>query len=182
MLRTKLAAVVSGNPPPPIMRVTLADVAVGHSAHVSARGYIPAAPFRSDGASLSTVGAWLTDDEAAALDHTEPNYDRMMLSTADHPVVAAPVVPLTFSLYVSRHGVLTDPRSGHRVPLGPQRTVVAWLDAELADRTLSGPVDDVCRRLAVPRHGARVSAAMRSAGLASGCGIGTVPAEGAARQ
>lgn len=182
MLRTKLAAVVAGSSPPPIMRVTLADVAVGHSAHVSARGYIPAAPYRADGATLSTVGAWLTDDEAAVLDHTEPNYDRMMLSTADHPVVAAPVVPPTFSLYVSRHGVRADPRNGRKLPLGPQRTVVEWLDAELADRTLSGPVDDVCRRLAVPRHGARVSAAMRSAGLASTCGIGTVYAEGAAAQ
>ncbi|WP_232016725.1 hypothetical protein [Gordonia insulae] len=138
---------------------------MGHSAHVSARGYVPAAPYRAAGISLRTVGAWLTDHETDALDQTEPNYDRMMLSTADHQVVAPTVVPQTFSLYVSRHGVLADPTSGTPLPLGPQRTVLSWLDAHLADPALSGPVEDACVRLTDPTVRARVTGDMRSAGL-----------------
>ncbi|WAC55730.1 hypothetical protein [Gordonia sp. SL306] len=182
MLRTKLAAVI-GDVNPPMVRLTVSHLAVGHSAHVSARGYIPAAPYFSPGAQLHTVGAWLTDDETAVLDHTEPNYDRMMLSTADHPVVAATVVPQTFSLYVSRHGVLGDPRTASPLPLGSQGDAVEWLGARLAHPALGGPTDAVCRRLAEPAVGARITTSFRSADLARDAGLASTPSrEGMARR
>nr|WP_202422052.1 hypothetical protein [Gordonia sp. SID5947] len=181
-MRAKLASVVRDTEPP-MVRVTVSHLAAGHSAHVSARGYIPAAPYLSPGARLRTVGAWLTDDETAVLDHTEPNYDRMMLSTADHPVVATTVVPQTFSLYVSRHGILRDAHTAITVPLGSQRSAIRWLGERLPDPALRGAAETVCRRLAEPPTAARLTASIRSADLAGDAQLAsTTSHEGVARR
>ncbi|MXP21262.1 hypothetical protein GIY30_07830 [Gordonia sp. HNM0687] len=162
VMRTKLARVATGEPGPPMARVTVSHLAVGHSAHVSARGYIPAAPYHAPEATLHAVGAWLTDAEATMLDHTEPNYRRMELSARDHPGIHDTAA--SFWVYVSLHGVLADP-DADPVPLGTQAEIFDWLGTRIADHALRGPTTEVCRRLADPRVGARVSASMRSAGL-----------------
>ncbi|MEE3852586.1 hypothetical protein VZC37_19755 [Gordonia sp. LSe1-13] len=171
VMRAKLATVATGEPGPPMMRVSLAHLAVGHSAHVSARGYVPAAPYRAPGEILDAVGAWLTEEEATMLDHTEPNYRRIELSADEYPFFSADSAPDSFSLYAPRHGVLTDPDSTTPVPLGSQSEVIEWLAARLPDRALHGSADEVCRRLGEPRIGARVSASMQSAGLARPSGL-----------
>lgn len=162
VMRTKLARAATSEPGPPMTRITVSHLAVGHSAHVSARGYIPAAPYHAPGAALHTTGAWLTDVEAAILDNTEPNYLRVELSARDHPISGddAP----TFWVYVSLHGVLADP-GARPAPFGPQAEIIGWLGTRIADHALNGSPTEVCDRLADPRVGARVSASMRSAGL-----------------
>ena len=171
VMRTKLARIATGDPGPPMARVTVSHVAVGHSAHVSARGYIPAAPYHSPGAVLHSVGAWLTPAEVSILDHTEPNYRRVELAVGDHPGIDHPSgIGATFSVYVSLHGVLADP-DAEPVPLGAQREIVDWLGSRICDNALHGPTAEACHRLADPRVGARVSASMRSAGLSRPAGL-----------
>ncbi|GAB91899.1 hypothetical protein [Gordonia rhizosphera] len=153
-----------------MMRLTVMHIAVGYSAHVSARGYVPATPFFVHRAELRTVGAWLTEEEAAALDTTEPNYHRMMLSTADHPVVA-PLIPATFGLYVSRHGVVADPETGVRVPFGSQKDIIGWLDGRIPDLALRGPAAEVCARLGDPMVAGRLGTALRVGGLRTHAGL-----------
>lgn len=171
---------VSGDRRPPLTRVRVPGIAVGHSAHIAARGYVPAAPFRREGAVLDTVAAWLTDVEVAALDTTEPNYRRLRL--ADHPVDGLSFATDDISLYVSRHGLLGEPGSSTPVAFTAQADIVAWLRAHLEDPALRGPIDEVCRGLAKPETTRRITDAIRSAGLV----VTTTPAafspESTARQ
>ncbi|GAC85734.1 hypothetical protein GP2_040_00260 [Gordonia paraffinivorans NBRC 108238] len=155
---------------PALCRVRVANITVGHSAHVAARGYIPAAPVHAGQGVLTTVGAWLKPSQTEALDRTEPNYDRRTVNTHDHPLQLAdrlPGVPTPdeFDLYVSRHGVLADPDGGAALPFGDQPTVLAWLARRLGVTKLDGPPADVCARLATGDLGARVTGLMRAAGL-----------------
>jgi hypothetical protein len=98
-------------------RVT--HLAVGHSAHVSAAGFVPAAPFRRYGAHTSLHLLLLDDDQLRAVDATEPNYRRVSLDPAVHPVRVGSAVEGRASgkesvdvglvqVYASRHGLLAD--------------------------------------------------------------------------
>ncbi|MGV9710046.1 hypothetical protein ACWDTI_05225 [Gordonia sp. NPDC003424] len=176
VLRSKLSG-LGETISPPLIRVRVRGIAVGHSAHVSARGYIPAAPYRSPGAVLDTVAALLTDDEVAALDRTEPNYRRMTLTPEHYPIDATPVVGQPFSLYASNHGVLVDPNSGGPLPLGTQARVISWLGDRLTDDSLSGPAAEVCRRLGEPAVAARLTAAFRTSGLSADADLVATPHE-----
>lgn len=100
VLRRKLAGV---DPSVPSAECTVAGLAVGHSAHVSADGYIPAAPFASPGARTPLRAGWFTPQQLAALDRTEPNYDRITLSTARFPLE---LDVEAFDVYRSRWGIL----------------------------------------------------------------------------
>ncbi len=149
VLRAKLAAVAALGPVVPIAPATMTNLAVGHSAHVSAPGYLAAAPFHSPGARTPVVIAWLDEAQAARLDATEPNYARRTLSRSAYPV------RLTESgesldgvaVYESVHGLLTDGRVP--VPIRSQTQVATWLrefavapwvtmDAQAAARSLAG--------------------------------------------
>jgi hypothetical protein len=89
-----------------MVRTEVARLAVGHSAHVSRRGYIPAALYAAAG-HLTPVGLWLTEPQRAAIDATEPNYHCLELHPDDHPLrVELGEPPRTFGVYVSRRGVL----------------------------------------------------------------------------
>lgn len=130
----------------PMLPATLHDVAVGHSAHVSLRGYIAAAPYHHPGARTPVVVSWLDPAALAALDATEPNYDRVpldalggMLDLPDGPGSAA-------DIYRSVHGVV---HLEAHVPLGSQTDLFTRLRALPGLETLlTGPVEDVCARLA----------------------------------
>lgn len=61
----------------PFVRGTVSDISVGHSAHRSVAGFIPAAPFRSPGPPISVVMTMLTPEQLGAVDRTEPNYRRV---------------------------------------------------------------------------------------------------------
>ncbi|MGW8431523.1 hypothetical protein ACWGJ9_10570 [Curtobacterium citreum] len=126
-----------GAPVPfPMEGCTLTGVQVGHGAFVSAGGYIPAAPYASPGTIAHLWGAWLTERQVAALDTTEPNYDRMTLPAADWALTLdRGEAPARFGLYRSRHGMLRT-GSGGPAPLAEQRTLLASITA------LGAPIPD----------------------------------------
>ncbi len=143
--------------------VVVHGIAVGYSAHVSARGYIPAAPFASPGAASPLTAFWLDDDQLAALDRTEPNYHRLTVTTTSHPLrerlddvdsvpVSSPVPVREFAVYASRHGVVTD-RQSTPLPFSTQAAVLAHLAEDLDDPSLAQPAASVCARLGDPDAG-----------------------------
>ncbi|GAA1483015.1 hypothetical protein GCM10009624_34550 [Gordonia sinesedis] len=132
-----------------LVRVVVDGIGIGYSAHVAHRGYIPAAPFADPGGTVTTVGAWLDETEIAALDATEPNYDRIATGS--------------FSLYSSRHGVLAE--HGSPLPFGSQDRVLTWLADRLNHPVLQGDTASVCTRLAYPSVAGGLTRTMWSAGL-----------------
>ncbi len=155
VLATKLADVGGVDIRP--ARVVVSGIAVGYSGHVSARGYIPAAPFASPGANTPLTAFWLDDDQLAALDRTEPNYHRLTVTTTSHPLrellddvdsapLRSPMPVREFAIYASRHGVLTDRRSTP-LPFSTQSAVLAHLAEALDDPSLAEPPATVCARL-----------------------------------
>ena len=151
--------------------VGVRGIAVGHSAHVARRGYIPAAPFRRERHTLRTSAALLDAAELAALDATEPNYHRVTVRTNDIPLLlgstpaTAPATPPDFDLYVSRFGVLGDLTEGP-LEFTSQHAVFGWLDERVPGYALTDPADRVCTRLADPSTGQALTAAMGAAGFA----------------
>jgi hypothetical protein len=111
-------------------------LAVGHSAHVSPGGYLPAAPYAS-AVTTPVVALWLTPEQGAAVDATEPNYRRVRLSASQWPLaIDAGEAPDDYDVYASRWGVLA-PDGGRPVALGSQvalhrRLAVLGALAELA--------------------------------------------------
>lgn len=137
--------------PVPIVRAEVEGLAVGHSAHVSRGGYVPAAPYARAGPT-STWAAWLTDEQRAAIDATEPNYARIRLRASDYPLRLEGGSPPAFcEVYASRWGVLAT--DGIPLPLGTQVELHArladvpgmailapWRDPDAAVRALAGRV------------------------------------------
>lgn len=177
VLRTKLAHVSSQLPD--LQRVTVGHLGIGHSAHVSRRGYLPAAPFFEAGAVTSATAIWVDDEQLAALDSTEPNYQRIPLRTTEHPLNSDldEALPDHFDVYVSRHGVIGGPRP---VPLGSQAEMLAWLGDRLADPALHEPVERVCARLAEPRRARELTERLSTAGLVVDDGLSESPRSGRA--
>jgi hypothetical protein len=85
--------------------VRIDGLAVGHSAHVSVRGYIPATPYAAPGVRTDVHVSWFDDDQLAAIDETEPNYERIPFGDVE--------------VYVSRWGVLAV--DGAPIPFKTQR-------------------------------------------------------------
>lgn len=152
-------------------RVSVADLGVSHSAHVAARGYIPAAPYRLSGAHLRTVGAWLFPTELVALDATEPNYLRKTVSPDRHPLTLSGRPRRTpFDLYLSRHGVLGD-APAHRLRFGEQAAAQRWLHERTADDALSGTAEAVCTSLSDSAVAHRVQSAIGRLDLSRDAGF-----------
>lgn len=105
------------------VRARVGGLRVGHSAHVSAPGFIPAAPIADPAAESDLVASVLDADGLAALDATEPNYVRHRLAAEDFPIeLEGGLRPRSFFVYVSRHGVLAD---GDRpLELTPQESLL----------------------------------------------------------
>ena len=123
-----------------MVRAEVEGLGVGHSAHVSRGGYIPAGPYAADRVA-SVVGLWVTPEQLAAIDATEPNYDRIALRGSDHSLrleLGRP--PSTYDVYVSRWGVLAA--DGVPLRLGTQRELFARLGGDPALAGLA-PWDDV---------------------------------------
>ncbi|EON30973.1 hypothetical protein GTC6_19825 [Gordonia terrae C-6] len=177
VLRRKLAHVPSADTIC-LRAAHVTNITVGHSAHVAARGYLPAAPVFAGQQTIGTIAAWLGPAHVAALDATEPNYHRQTVNTRDHPLTHGrpatllsddrPPLPTDFDLYVSRHGVLADPVTGEPLPFGPQADVLAWLSRKLDDVSLAAPASQVCTRLAADPQA--TTARIRAAGLPRPCG------------
>lgn len=134
MLRKAVRGGVS--PVVPVVPAVVRNLAVGHSAHISAAGYVAAAPFHARGRRSDLVGQWLDAQQLRALDATEPNYRRVHVRTRDYPLDLVGGLDVDgFWVYESRWGVLGV--AGTPVPLFPQRHI-----------------QQVLRRLGVLAHGA----------------------------
>lgn len=97
------------------------DLVVGHSAHLSTPGYVPAAPFAVHGRDAPVTVQWLTSAQVRAIDTTEPAYQRRTLDPARHRVrTRQGRVCVSVQLYVSRWGLLGPPHEGPW-PLTDQR-------------------------------------------------------------
>jgi len=108
----------------------LPGVQVGHSAHVSVHGYVPAAPYVGEGVTHSVVG-WFDDEQLTLLDATEPNYVRRRLDDG-------------VDVYASRWGVVAV--DGAPVPLTGQAELLRLLrPPALAGGSLTDP--DVAARV-----------------------------------
>ena len=156
-----------------MVRAEVTGLAVGHSAHVSRRGYIPAGPHASD-ASTAVVGLWLTDEQRKAIDATEPNYDRIDLRGDDHPLrLEIGEAPAAYGVYVSRWGVLAA--AGAPLRLGSQRELFARLAGDPALAALASWEDPeaAVRALADPAARARISEGFVAAGWVADAALGS---------
>ncbi|MDI5962700.1 hypothetical protein [Streptantibioticus silvisoli] len=122
----------------PMVPATVEGLGVGVSAHVSASGYVGAAPYAGPGTARVVV-TWLDAEQLAVVDATEPNYRRVRLPAADFPVTLPDgTVPPWCDLYVNRHGVLAP--DGVPLPATGQRDLLRDLLARSARlRDLLGP-------------------------------------------
>lgn len=101
------------SPVVPMVTGVVRNLAVVHSAHVSRGGYVPAAPMHSPGACTAIAVQFLDDDQLAVVDATEPNYERIALDPAHHPLVlAGGRRPIPSWIYATRRGVLRAPDLG----------------------------------------------------------------------
>lgn len=123
----------------PVAAAQVEGLGVGHSAHVSAGGYVAAAPVRTAGVRSLTV-CWLDEAQLAVLDATEPNYRRVTLPGSMPCVAAASPVPGEpvpgqpvpgAQVYESLHGVLGE--AGTPLDLLDQSDVLAWLTERLPE-------------------------------------------------
>lgn len=92
---------------------TLRGWAVVHSRHVSPYGVVPATLVEQPGCAVAVHGLLLGD--RAALDATEPNYERVALHALDLVLDVLGAV-VAAEAYLSRHGPLL--LDGAPVPLG----------------------------------------------------------------
>ena len=150
----------------PITAVTVSGLAVGVSAHVSRPGYLPATPVPDDGAVSDLWLVWLDAVALAAVDATEPNYERIPLPTR-YPVrltTGQPVMPCW--VYLSRHGYLIN-EAGEPRRLTDQATLISALLAGMpALRTLGGTSpQEWIERTHDPVVRDAIREAFRSAGL-----------------
>jgi hypothetical protein len=127
----------------PMLAGTLQGFGVGHSCHVSAKGYIAAAPYRDPDMELRVVAALLDQGQLNCLDATEPNYERrtctggLTLESGEQPKL--------FYVYDSRWGLLTPPgRSA--LPLTSQADLIGVLSTECPEL-----LDVVARRSSLAR-------------------------------
>jgi hypothetical protein len=122
----------------PITSVKVSGLAVGVSAHVSRPGYLPATPVPDDDAVSDLWVVWLDAAALAAVDATEPNYERIRLPTR-YPVRLTTGQPIAQCwVYLSRHGYLIN-EAGEPRRLTDQATLISGLLAGIpALRTLGG--------------------------------------------
>jgi hypothetical protein len=125
----------------PFVTGTLRGISVGHSGHVSRRGYIAAAPYVEPGASTDVVVSLLYREQLRCLDRTERNYERKELAGSMFPLLLdGGEMPESYSLYISEWKVLQAPDGGC-LRLQPQDEIFTSLLSRSATlRSLAGAV------------------------------------------
>jgi hypothetical protein len=111
----------------PMIYATVSGILAGVSAHVSAYGYVPAAPLVAPGRTGRFIVLWLDEEQLAAVDATEPNYRRTGL-----PEGATVSIEGDCQLYTGSHGCLTD-GDGAALPLTGQAALLRTLLADLPE-------------------------------------------------
>ena len=129
------------SPVVPFLQAAVRGLRPGHSAHISIRGFIPAAPVFDLDARSGLVVSLLDDEQLAALDATEPNYQRLRLDPRSCPVELEDGTSLEdVWVYVSEHGTLAQPGETS-LPLLPQEKLFSLLRQE-CDQIVSLLPDD----------------------------------------
>lgn len=151
----------------PFLRCTLWGLDVGHSAHVSARGYIAAAPYVAPDAVTELVATWLDETQLAIVDRTEPNYERVELDGEEFPLqLASGLRPSRFAIYASRWGVIAD---GPPIAFRPQPQLFGLLAAQTGADAFTGKTAAVCARLAGDPE--QIGQLLRERALVAGDGL-----------
>jgi hypothetical protein len=89
---------------------TVTGLAVGHSAHVSVPGFVPAAPFHDPRAATDVRALLLNEKQLSCLDATEPNYTRRAVpATTCRLQLDGGRAADVFWVYDGRWGVLAPP-------------------------------------------------------------------------
>ncbi|HSK54347.1 MAG TPA: hypothetical protein VK908_03760 [Jiangellales bacterium] len=120
----------------PMVLARVGSLAVGWSAHLSRRRYVPVTPCRRPGATTSVVGAWLDPDQVAAVDATEPGYRRRRLDLNEHELrLDGGTAAREAWVYVSRYGVIG--RAGRAVAARDQRAARTHVPSDAVPGPLS---------------------------------------------
>jgi len=161
----------------PFLTASLTGVAVGHSAHVSVPGYVPAAPYAASGVCTAVIASLLDAEQVVCLDRTEPNYVRRTLHADVFGLrLDGGGRPRDFDLYDGRWGVLAPPE-GAPIPLSDQVDLHTHLATHWPAYTelLGAARDPESAVLALAQDAAlraRVREAWHSTGWAVSSGLG----------
>jgi hypothetical protein len=160
----------------PLVTGVVRGLDVGHSAHVSRGGYVPATPVHRSGARTRVVLQLLDDEQLEVVDATEGNYERVELTATRYPVVlAGGGRPRRVHVYTSLRGVLGRP--GERpVPMLPQPDVLAVLRAAGVPHTTGEPHEVASRFGSSPAVRDAANDALERLGLVHDSGLHTRPA------
>ena len=161
----------------PFATCTVAGIAVTHSAHVSAGGYVPMAPAAHPGAEVALVAAYVDPEQLAALDATEPNYQRLLLDGARYALrLDGGVRPASYHVYRSRHGVLR-PDGELLPPLGqPELHERLFRGSDLAAVVTGATAEERVAALGLPDVQQRVRECFGALGWVAGSGLRGEPA------
>ena len=140
VLREKLAR-HGANAEVAVASIRVDGIAVGHSAHVSVRGYIAATPYAAPGQCADVHVSWLDESQLAALDETEPNYERVGVGDFDlyvskWGVLAVGGVPIAFSAQRALHDTLHRNGAGYGIvdPSDARATLGRLQQPDVRDR------------------------------------------------
>ncbi|WP_299441538.1 hypothetical protein [uncultured Phycicoccus sp.] len=160
----------------PLLTGVVRHLAVGHTAYVSRGGYVPAAPVHRSRARTPVVLQLLDDHQLAAIDATEPHYDRVELTGTRYPLVlAGGLRPARYHVYEASGGVLSLPVHGRR--LLPQPEVLGALRDEGLPHTDHEDPSAIAERLAgSAAHRDDVREGLAARGLTRGSGLTSTPA------
>ncbi|MEU7108089.1 hypothetical protein ACFQ2B_37090 [Streptomyces stramineus] len=170
----------------PMVPVLVRGLAVGCSGHIGRHGYVAATPYADPAGEQALVISWLDGAQLAAVDATELNYRRVLLPGTGFPMAMPSGERLAGAyLYVSSHGVLTDPATGLPRPGGgDQRALLTRLLAgSAALRRLLGPGPEVWVARAAADPAAREAGKQvfrREGWVRTADGLPAPPADGAA--
>ena len=161
----------------PFVTCTVEGVAVTHSAHVSAGGYVPMTPAERPGGDVALVAAYVDSEQLAALDATEPNYQRVLLDGGRYALrLDGGVRPASYYVYRSRHGVLRP--DGELLPPMSQRELHARLfrGPDLAAVVTGATAEERVARLRLPDVQQRVRECFGALGWVADSGLHGEPA------
>ncbi|MFD4573281.1 hypothetical protein ACFWNK_12540 [Streptomyces sp. NPDC058417] len=137
--------------PLPMLRVRVTGLDVGVSAHISLHGYVSASPVHSPGTVRKLYVIWPDPAQLAAVDATEPHFDRARLPDeirvqALGPEGGARLLP-GVGVYVNRHGVLRDGSGAPRAHPGQRALITELLAGSAGLRELFGTTpEEFCAR------------------------------------
>lgn len=157
----------------PLLTGVVGNLGVAHTAYVSRGGYVPATPVHRTGVRTRVVLQLLDDEQLAAVDATEPGYERVGLSARHYPLLlVGGFRPRTFHVYAAHDGVLRLPgappglRTQVEVLAALRRAGVPHTDHDDPAAAAAWLVGSTERRDAVRRHLAELGHA-RPLGLRS---------------